>query len=183
MIPLYTTSCETRTRQCQTHHLAQRSEHSLHRHRQHSLISIIHQRHHQNHRHIRNFSEVDNIYINRVIIREIGDNLCPAMDDINSSEVNLCPSYDAIEYDENRTPSIIRQVKCRCPSCVGPYTGEQSSRQCMPIYTYVEVLRVVGCDESNYYEYAHVWEPKSTGCECRILTEEERQRNSHVMPP
>ena len=74
-----------------------------------------HRHHHHRSRYTRNLSEVDIVYIRMEVIRVIGDNLCPIMADIKTSIIPLCPSYDVLEYDENRTPSLMRQVLlCLC---------------------------------------------------------------------
>ena len=73
--------------------------------------NYIHQHSHFNHRHTRNLSQVDSVYIQKQIIEIIGDRHCPpAADYLNSSVVHMCPLYHAIEYDENRIPSVMRQV-------------------------------------------------------------------------
>ena len=74
--------------------------------------NYIHQHNHFNHRHTRNLSQVDSVYIQKQIIEIIGDRHCPpAEDSLNSSVVHMCPLYHAIEYDENRIPSVMRQVR------------------------------------------------------------------------
>lgn len=128
--------------------------------------------------------------------RPIGDGptKCPYGSDghklehfILSSNGTLCPTHNVINYDDNRVPSTLFEVKCSCSKCAissDEYTVSSKHSTptrlgCTPLLYYTRVLRRVGCRD-NVYVYQPIWEPLVVGCFCGHESSREETAKGHA---
>lgn len=83
-------------------------------------------------------------------------------DENDPKEAPLCPVYTVLNYDVNRKPRTIAEVRCTCRQRRGETAGGSTDR-CVPVYYYLTTSRRTGC-KHGVYEYIDVIEKVQVGC-------------------
>lgn len=123
-------------------------------------------------------SDVNTSLIQPKVESVVGNSTCPSLLSLGEGPVYECPSYTELEVDGNRFPNTLRQVKCSCLTCQGPWRDKLKLNICTPKFKFINVIRAIEIRPSGERIYAQVWEPVSYACVCAKL----KLKNWFVMP-
>ena len=94
---------------------------------------------------------------------------------------STCPHHYVINFDPNRRPERLLEVKCNCGKNQRCLNGAEGS-WCAPITYSMYVLRKNGCDH-GVYTYTQTVEQITVGCTCVHEKEEGFQYPAHRVSP
>lgn len=86
---------------------------------------------------------------------------------------STCPTYEMMDYNANRFPTILPGKRCRCSQkksegCLREKNRTGKEYECSLLSIKVLVLMKTGDCEGEYAKYAPFWDQQAIGCTCRV---------------